>query len=276
MAKFKKFLAPAKEHHKTPSASSGSDTDSSSSYSVDDVKPTVARISRVSGQNESNTAVEEFVKKNLSGFTISSVSEQFKLDDNDEVFLLQLPKNFAVKSLIGKKVNLQKKSKINTDDGHTFELQQSSQNPRQRLLTRIDGSDIHLVPFEAKGVLVLRETFHTDAAVQADEEEKYLREFQTKQDAPLEVPTDLRTRHPLLGADYVQELSSRQHNLLLMEQIKKEKDKLDSPKKRKRKRDEEEPVEGDRDGGVSPEKKKKKKQKSIADTSEELQWLKNI
>lgn len=232
-----------------------------------------------------NSSVLEFLEEKFNDKY--QIDEKLQPDhmpidpEDDEVYLLQVPKGYNVEELVGKKINFGKKTKISTETGKAFEIihSKAAKPPKQAV---VHGQE--LVVVEPEGLLVLRQAVR-DADYGADLEE-FLNEFDERENSVIQMPTDLKVRHPLLGADYKKELEGRAAVLSgIRKAVKKEKDQQSPKKAKKRKAVQEvaesEETDEDQSSGkqkkatssVVPEKRRKTK---AMETSADLQWLQNI
>lgn len=187
--------------------------------------------------------------------------------DEEEVFFLQVPKSFDVQQLVGKKLNLEKRTKIDGTDKDFEIIRKSNQKPLPRhvISTQKSSGSCSFTPFEPVAELVLREAVK-DSNEDSQKLQDFLDAFDEEQNGVVEFPKNLKVRHPLLGADYEKELESRQGSLQIVAQtIKREKS---SPAKKPKKRKASESTE------AAP--KEGKRRKKTLDASADLQWLANI
>lgn len=208
----------------------------------------------------------------------------FNPDDDEEVFLLQVPKGFNVQGLVGKKINLQKKTKLqSTENGPSKAMEIIRTRGGEgdlpvQLVTQVaaNGQQI-LKPVTATGMLILREAVK-ETEMDNDELEEFLNKFDEAENGVIRLPTDLKVRHPLLGADYKEELASRAQAMIsAMKRIKQE--KVTSPKKAKKRKAPKETKlveEGQQEGEDEPQPEKKRRKKKTMETTADLQWLENI
>lgn len=270
MVKFKKISSSLKPTVKVEVRSTDSESDISS---VDVLN---------SSQVPVKSSVLEFVEERFlpDKYKISPPLHPDALAfdaDAEEVYLLQVPKSYNVEGLVGKKVNLCKRTKLGEGaSGKSFEIVPMVRDLPSQVVTQVASNGQHILTgVKPAGVLVLRESVReTDFG---DGLEDFLNAFDEAENAVIRVPTDLKVRHPLLGADYTKELATRAQALLVMnKRIKKEKSVDKSPKKAKKRKapvEEEQPQE-DAEDQPMPEKKRKKKKH--LETTADLQWLENI
>lgn len=196
--------------------------------------------------------------------------------EEEEVFLLQVPKSYDVQCLVGKKINLEKKTKLGSENASakSFEIiNKKGQEITQQLITHVASNGQHiLTAVEPSGTLILREA--AKEVEYGDELEEFLNKFDEAENGVILLPSDLKVRHPLLGAEYKKELASRAQTLINIRKNVKREEEAEPKKAKKRKAPKEKkPVEEDEPEPV-PEKKRRKKK--AMETTADLQWLENI
>lgn len=261
--------------------------DVSSTDSEADVKPEVSHRSSTGRSIEVEANILDFLderfaeKLEVRGELIPDATP-IDLDEED-VFLLQVPKGYDVKALLGKRINLEKKTKLG-EDAETKKsweiLNKKGQSLRRQVVAQVtaDGRPT-LTTVQPKGVLILREAIKETS--EGDENlEEFLNRFDEEENEKIVVPSNLKVRHPLLGADYKKELASRAEVLSkVVKRIKEE--RAASPKKSKKRKATVsiseaatvELVEPKQESNASPEKKKRKKG---LETTADLQWLETL
>lgn len=258
------------------------------------LKPTVKAEVRSTDYEDISCAEVLPVKSSVLAFIVERfLPDKYKISapllpdalvfdaDVEEVYLLQVPKSYDVEGLVGKKVNLgNKRTKLGEGGGASgkcFEIVPMVKQMPTQVVTQVTSNGQHvLTAVKPAGVLVVRESVkETDFG---EGLEDFLTAFDEAENAVIRVPTDLKVRHPLLGADYKKELATRAQALLLLnKRIKKEQSDDRSPKKVKKRKapPEEEEEEEPQEDQPKPEKKRKKKKQQL-ETTADLQWLENI
>lgn len=255
--------------------------ESTSAGSESDAPPPTKR--RSSGKAQAQSPVESHIldflaDRFVANFEVKDAELQPQDIDFDaeeeEVYFLQVPKAYDVQRLIGKKVNLEKKTKIGAEEisGKVFEIIRKGGEvlPKTVITQRTHDGQLVLTTLEPKGALVLRES--TKDLDEDDGLEEFLNEFDERENGVVLLPTNLKQRHPLLGADFEAELSSRSR-ALAAQRIKQEESTPIKKKAKKRKAVEEDPTETPTPSSEEPPKRRKKKG---LETSADLQWLENI
>lgn len=272
MVKFQKKSSSA------PRLSTASESDAS------EVPHTKSTKSSVTHPPQAN--VLEFVEDKFDNYKITnnSLPDGVAFDpDEDEVFLLQVPKSYDVEALVGVKLNLQKKTRLG-DNGEFEIYPKKVKDLPEQVVTRVSSNGRHnLTNVQPVGHLVLRQSAQ-EVDFGADLED-FLEKFDQAENGVIHLPTDLKVRHPLLGADYKQELASRAQVLInIRKSVKKEKrteKEEETPvKKAKKRKATKEPVEEEEtqevEAAISPEKKRRKKKDTHMETSADLQFLNKI
>lgn len=204
--------------------------------------------------------------------------------DEEEVFYLQVPKNYPVDGLVGKKINLEKKTKLGAgceSSSKSYEIVKGTGTdlPKQVVTQVASNGQRILTTIAPVGIFLLRES--VNEIDYGDDLEDYLNKFDEAENGVVMVPTDLKVRHPLLGADFTQELASRAQALISVnKRIKKEQQSPKKAKKRKAPKQvevEPQPEESEEvtEAETRPKPEKRRKKKSM-ETSADLQWLANI
>lgn len=266
---FKKFT----KSEPLPEVSASNDETSSSSSSSSDAESVLDKSLVVRKElSEDSEKVAEFLEEYLEDFAVKKdfVENDMKIDSTEEeVYLLQTPKSFDPHSLIGKKINLKKRTKF-ANDGENYEIRNYLTRKLTRAaITKYRGSVIKLSVFEPQGLLIVKENLK-DQELDTNKLEDFLVKFEKENEATVKMPKKLKVRHPLLGVDYEDELKSRKVALERLVPVKKE---HKSPSKKK-KRKAVEAFEEQLSPMNSPRKKKPKKEETP--TIGSLQWLQDI
>lgn len=271
MAKFKK-ISSSKTKATEESTSTGSESDAP--------PPAKRRSSGKAPVAPVETHIADFLTDRfVDHFEVKEELQPQDIEfdaDEEEVYFLQVPKAYDVQRLIGKKLNLEKKTKIGADSsGKAFEIIRKGCEvlPRTVMTQRTREGQLVLTTFDPKGALVLREA--TKEKEDDDGLEDFLNEFDERENGVVLLPTNLKVRHPLLGADYEAELSSRSSALAAAQRIKQEVESTPIKKKAK-KRKAVEPVPTTPSSQSSSSHESKRRKKKSLETSADLQWLENI
>lgn len=271
MVKFKKIASSLPKPIPEPASSS----DSEASIPAD------TKRRSGSARHVVTSSVLEFIERFPEKYKISEnlCPDGLSFDpDEEEVLLLQVPKSFDVEALVGKKVNLEKKTKLGEESGSgkSFEIiQRKAQDLPRQVVTQVASNGQHvLTTVDPVGMLVVREAVKdTDFG---EGLEDFLNEFDEAENGVILLPTDIKVRHPLLGADYKKELASRAEALSCLSRlIKEEKQSPKKAKKRKAPKEVPKQEEEDEEEEFKPKPEKKRKKKNM-ETTADLQWLTNI
>lgn len=278
MAKDAKSSKSHFKNTKKVSESRSSDMSGESRSSTPDIKPKQEKLHDKCSESSSDSGGEDVKRSITKEVPPASVPENLKLFlekrpdltlktptkkhpdikvySEEEVFILQCHNSIAPEELLGQKIFLRGRTEIE-ENGLEFSVEKIPEEA---------SKTVTLVSSQEKGHL-RAETFPVVGKITISQmiEEPIITYNASQDNAHEEFPTNLKVRHPLLGADFEKTLSE---NIVIKQESPEIEVVQTSQKRQKRKRDREEPTSSKK----SPAKKKIKQE----EISSDLQWLQEV
>ncbi|XP_055699947.1 uncharacterized protein LOC129799764 [Phlebotomus papatasi] len=230
-------------------------SESSSDSSGEDVKRSIIKeVSQASVPENLKLFLEK--RPNLTLNTPTKKHPDMKVYSEEEVFILQCHNSIEPEKLLGEKIYLKGRTQIE-ENGLEFSVEKIPEGPSRT---------VTLVSSQEKGHLTA-ETFPVVGKITISQliEEPIITYNASQDNAHEEFPTNLKVRHPLLGADFEKTVSE---NIVVKQESPEIEVVQTSQRRSKRKRDREEPTSSKK----SPAKKKIKQE----EISSDLQWLQEV